>query len=125
MNITKEDKIRALKYWKSYFSRPSGQAFVPELDNARNVLMNVLENSIVEDTVIRDYPEEIMKILEKLLPLELVSGDVVQRTNPHSRQMCNINVSWAVTQPTRSARETRASIEKLNKLVEEHKTTGE
>ncbi len=49
-----------------------------------------------------------------ILPIEIVQGDVIHRTNPSSRQVCNSSSAWGATQDNRSAHKIRGGIELLN-----------
>lgn len=61
--------------------------------------------------------EELLEALKLLCPFELVQGDAIRRTNPHSKQMLNSNECWAVSSGRFPAFKIRKSIETINKAI--------
>ncbi len=60
---------------------------------------------------------ELIKALKFLAPFELVSGDTIKRTSPHSTVNLNSNATWAVSAEGRSAHKVREAIMTINSAL--------
>jgi hypothetical protein len=65
---------------------------------------------------IDDY-SKLSDLVKNLGEFTVVTGDCVQRTNPHATQMCNTTVSWAVSDAFRPAHSLRSTIKEIEKYT--------
>ena len=59
-----------------------------------------------------------VKALERLFPFEIVQGDMIMRTNPHSSVCVNSGGAWLVSQDIKSAHKLRVMAETVNGMAE-------
>lgn len=69
------------------------------------------------DELRSDDFKRLVLALRDLAPFEIVTGDVIQRTNPSSRQMLNSTESWAVSHGSRAAHRVREAIETIHEVI--------
>jgi hypothetical protein len=60
---------------------------------------------------------KLMDALKLLAPFELVSGDTIKRTSPHSTVNLNSNATWAVSADGKSAHKVREAIAVINEAI--------
>lgn len=54
--------------------------------------------------------------IKKLFPFELVQGDSIKRTNPHSAVNLNSNATWLVSQEKKAAHKTKEFLSIFNDI---------
>lgn len=64
---------------------------------------------------IKERVEEILKSTS-LFPFEIVQGDAMMRTNPHSNIRLNSTASWLVSANTKSAAKLRIGLDAFNAI---------
>lgn len=65
----------------------------------------------------------LIEALRELAPFELVTGDTIKRTNPHSAVNLNSTETWVVSSGNRSAHRSRAAIATIHEIINKGVTT--